>query len=106
VIRPPPKNARHKPALRSVSAKVESAERVLTVIELNPDEKKTVELDRIETKVLREIIADRLWWDQALARAGRFGVAAASIVAFLATLAAAWPWITSIAQSLIKDAPR
>ncbi len=72
------------------------ADRVLTVIELNPAEK----------EVLREMIDDRLWWDQAVRRAQRFGIIIAAGAATLAFLAVWWPWITSIAQALLKDVPK
>lgn len=60
-----------------------------------------------EQKVaLQEIIADRLWWDEALRRGRKFGIIIAAGAATLAFLAVWWPWITAMAQAILKDVPR
>lgn len=60
-----------------------------------------------EQKVaLEEMIADRLWWDEALKRGRKFGIIIAACAATLAFLAVWWPWITSVAQAILKDVPR
>ena len=59
-----------------------------------------------ELKILKEIISDRQWWDEALNRFKKIGVIAAAFFATLAFLAMWWPWITGIVQALIKDVPK
>lgn len=63
-------------------------------------------LSEEELKILKEIISDRQWWDEALSRFKKIGVIAAAFFATLAFLAMWWPWITGIVQALIKDVPK
>lgn len=63
-------------------------------------------LSAAEKAALKEMLADRLWWDEALKRGRKFGVIIAAVAATLAFLAVWWPWITSMAQALLKDVPR
>lgn len=65
-----------------------------------------IELTPAEKEALREMLADRLWWDQALKKGRRFGIIVAGLATMLAFLAVWWPWITSMAQALLKDVPR
>lgn len=71
-----------------------------------PKDMTTIRLTPEEKAALKEIIDDRLWWDQALRRARKFGIMIAAAAATLAFLAVWWPWITSVAQALLKDVPR
>lgn len=65
-----------------------------------------VTLTDAEKAALKEMLADRLWWDEALKRFRKFGVIVLGVASVLAFLAVWWPWITSIAQMILKDVPR
>lgn len=71
----------------------------------NPDDM-LVTLSQAERIALKEMLADRLWGDEALKKGRRFGILIAAGAATLAFLAVWWPWITSIAQAILKDVPR
>lgn len=71
----------------------------------NPNEN-TLHLTPAQKTALEEMIADRLWWDEALRRGRKFGIIIAAGAGALAFLAVWWPWITSIAQALLKEVPR
>ena len=71
----------------------------------NPDDF-PFNLNPAEKQALKEMLADRLWWDEALKKGRRFGIIVAGIATMLAFLAVWWPWITSMAQALLKDVPR
>lgn len=59
-----------------------------------------------EQQALREMLKDRLWWDEAIKRGSRLGVIIVGIASALAFLAVWWPWITNVAQAVLKDVPR
>lgn len=63
-------------------------------------------LSPAEKTALKEMLADRLWWDEALKKFRKFGIIIAGGAACLAFLAVWWPWITSVAQAILKDVPR
>lgn len=63
-------------------------------------------LSPAEKTALKEMLADRLWWDEALKKVRKFGILIAAVAATLAFLAVWWPWITSVAQAILKDVPR
>lgn len=71
----------------------------------NPDDM-LVTLSQAERIALKEMLADRLWWNETLKKGRRFGILIAAGAATLAFLAVWWPWITSIAQAILKDVPR
>lgn len=72
-----------------------------------PEDPETIlRLTPAKKKALEEIIADRLWWDEAIKRATRMGAIIVAGAAALAFLSAWLPWITSLAQALLKDVPR
>jgi hypothetical protein len=72
-----------------------------------PNEEPTqLTLTPAQKVALEEMIADRLWWDEALRRGRKFGIIIAAGAATLAFLAVWWPWITAMAQAILKDVPR
>lgn len=71
-----------------------------------PNDLDLLDLSPAEKAALKEMLADRLWWDEATKKARKFGILIAAGAATLAFLAVWWPWITSMAQALLKDVPR
>ena len=59
-----------------------------------------------ELKILKDVVKDRVWWNEAIVRFKKVGVIAAAIFGGLAFLAMWWPWITHIVQAMIKDVPK
>lgn len=59
-----------------------------------------------QVDVLEAIITDRLWWEEFLRRSKLAGTVIGLGLAVLMGLAAWWPWITRIIQSIIVDVPK
>lgn len=64
-----------------------------------------VHLTPEELLALKEMIKDKLWWNEASKRIKRVSVIAGAVLGGLAFLALWWPWITRIVQLIIKDIP-
>lgn len=63
-------------------------------------------LSEKQAKVLEQMIADRIWWEETQRRFKRVGLIAAFFFAFLASASAWWPWITRMAQFFLQDVPK
>lgn len=72
----------------------------------DPNDLDLLHLTPAEKTALKEMLADRLWWDETLKKARKFGILIAAGAATLAFLAVWWPWITAVAQAILKDVPR
>jgi hypothetical protein len=74
--------------------------------QVQKDDNAPEEFTTDELKILKELIHDRQWWDEALSRMKKIGIIAASFFTVLAFLAVWWPWITTIMQAVLKDVPK